>query len=149
MIQLTNKHTSNFLLVLTHPECEFCRAYYKSNWCKDIPLTKKAVLLPNSDSQFELYKLQMVYKADESADFFRAIMEGKEYSNIDWKKDISDHWRENMNWIKTIKEKYPNIDYTPALFIVSPDNEIIKEIVVEVDYAKLVYEEVREFCENH
>jgi len=148
MITINNKNTKKSILVVTHPECEYCKEYSKSEYCQNIPLTKKIVLYPKDDTFFEEEKLKLVFRADEPKTYFKAIMSDRKYNNINYSKDVTKQWNENQNMIKLIEDKFGKIKYTPTIFLLSEDNILEKEIIVDVDFTKLIYAEVSKYNEN-
>jgi len=142
MITLKELGTDKSLLVVTHPQCEYCKEYSKSEYCQNIPLTKKIILLPKEETFYEIESLKSIYKAKDPALYFQSIMKNEQYLDIDYDKDVTSLWNENIDMLQKIEDKFAKVQFTPTMFLLSKENELLQEIVINVDFSKLMHDEI-------
>jgi len=139
-----DKGTEYKLLVVTSPNCAVCREMQKSNKCEEIPLTRKLVLAPFSPTD-EL-ALQTIFKTPDPLQSYKTLLGGAplDPSIIDWTKDITDVWNENIQMFDMVSKNY-NIKGTPAFFILNKDDKIVKQITLEMQPAEVLMFNMSEF----
>jgi hypothetical protein len=126
-----DKGTDYKLLVITSPNCAVCREMQKSNKCDDIPLTRKLVLAPFNPTD-EL-SLQIIFKTNNPLQSYKTLLSGQPLNpkEIIWTKDISNIWQENIQMFDFISQNY-NIKGTPSFFILDKNDNIVKQITLEM-----------------
>lgn len=143
MITVNEKNTKNKIIVVTHPECEYCKSYAKSGNCSDFDLTKTVVLKPKNDTYLEKVMLQTIYKSSNPADFFKKTMLDETISEaIDLNKDVNIQWNKNSEILQKIEEKFGPIEFTPSIFIADENFNPLEKIDIEIDFSKLMAEEI-------
>jgi len=139
-----DKGTEYKLLVITSPNCSVCREMQKSNKCDEIPLTRKLVLAPFSPTD-EL-ALQTIFKTNNPLIAYKTLLNGKplDETSIDWNKDISEVWNENIQMFDFVSANY-NIKGTPSFFIIDKDDKIVKQVTLEMQPADVLVFNISEF----
>jgi len=139
-----DKGTDYKLLVITSPNCAVCREMQKSNKCDEIPLTRKLVLAPFSPTD-EL-ALQTIFKTKNPLQAYKTLLSGQplEPSEIEWTKDVSAVWQENIQMFDYVSANY-DIKGTPTFFILDKDDKIVKQITLEMQPAEVLMFNIAEF----
>lgn len=139
-----DKGTDYKLLVITSPNCAVCREMQKSNKCDEIPLTRHLVLAPFSPTD-EL-ALQTIFKTKDPLKSYKTLLGGQPLNpaDIDWVKDIDKAWNENIQMFDKLSKEY-DIKGTPTFFIMDKDDNIVKQITLEMQPADVLMFNLAEF----
>ena len=139
-----DKGTKNTLIVITSPNCSVCREMQKSNKCETLPLTRKLVLAPFSPTD-EL-ALQTIFKTNNPLEAYKTLLSGNPLNplDIDWSKDISKEWNENLAMFDKLSEKY-KIKGTPSFFIMDENGVILEQIKLEMEPAEVLLYNIQKF----
>ena len=139
-----DKGTEYKLLVVTSPNCSVCREMQKSSKCDEIPLTRKLVLAPFSP--MDELALQTIFKTSNPLQSYKTLLSGHplDPSVIDWNKDISSEWNENLRIFDMLSSKY-EVKGTPSFFILDKDDKVVKQITLEMQPAEVLMFNIREY----
>jgi thioredoxin-related protein len=143
---IIDKGTDYKLLIITSPNCAVCREIQKSNKCEEIPLTRKLVLAPFSPTD-EL-ALQTIFKTQNPLETYNTLLNGKPInpSQIDWNKDIEKVWSENIKMFDYITKTF-DIKGTPSFFILDKNDQVIKQITLDMQPAEVLMFNISEFIQ--
>lgn len=139
-----DRGTKYKLLIVTNPNCGVCREMQKSSKCNNIPLTRKLVLAPFS--QTDELSLQVIFKTHNPLDAYKKLLNGKQIneSEIDWSKDITYIWNENITMFDYLTTNY-DLKGTPAFFIIDENNRIIEQIKLEMEPADVLMFNIKKY----
>lgn len=139
-----DKGTKNSLVVVTNPNCAVCREMQKSAKCDEIPLTRKLVMAPFGPSD-EL-ALQAIFKAHNPLQAYKTLLSGTALkdSDIDWSKDTTAEWKENIELFDHLTKNY-EVKGTPTFFIMNDKGEIVEQVKLEMEPADVLMFNIKKF----
>lgn len=139
-----DKGTDYKLLVVTSPNCAVCREMQKSNKCDIIPLTRKLVLTPFSP--MDELALQTIFKTNNPLLAYKTLLSGQPLNpnDIDWNKDITEVWNENIEMFDSLSKKF-DIKGTPTFFVLDKNDNIVKQITLEMQPAEVLMYNLSEY----